>query len=289
MAMIFRFDIRTFFSIRLLTLCAALVALTVHSAEPTEPTLELSFSDQHQKLTRTELLKNPALRTIVVPDDIAYKRTMTFRALPLKTLVHDLNDVKAVKFKAADGFVATMPGSLLTGASQPWIAIEPAQTPWPPLKQDGASAGTFYLVWLSPERSGVSPEQWPYQLVAISETEALPETQLQILPGPSIPKDSAEYRGLQVYSTHCASCHRINGGGEATIGPDLNLPFNPTEYFQPAFLRRYIRNPAAVRTWPNMTMPGFPQSVISDAQLDDLLAYLRSIAHRRDAVKDRKN
>jgi mono/diheme cytochrome c family protein len=267
-------------------------------AQAAEPALELNFHNQHQVLPRSELLKNPAIRTIVIPEDVAYKRTMTYRALPLRAIARNLEQAKAVQFKAEDGFVATLPVSLLTGASQPWIAIETPNAPWPELKPGGRSAGAFYLVWLSPERSGISPEQWPYQIAAISESDTLPESHPQILPEASVPKDSAEYRGLQVYSTHCASCHRINGGGEASIGPDLNLPFNPTEYFQPAFLRRYIRDPASVRKWPGMTMPGFPQTVISDPQLNDLLAYLRSMAHRKSESKadtktdtnaDRKN
>lgn len=255
------------------------------AAHAAEPALELHFPNQDQVVPRSELLKNPAMRTIVIPEDIAYKRTMTYRGLPLKVIVRNLEQAKAVQFKAEDGFVATLPASLLTGAAQPWIAIETPNAPWPELKPGGRSAGAFYLVWLSPERSGVSPEQWPYQIASIGASDALPDAHPQIMPEPSLPKDSAEYRGLQVYSTHCASCHRINGGGEASIGPDLNLPFNPTEYFQPAFLRRYIRDPASVRSWPGMTMPSFPQTVISDPQLNDLLAYLRSMAHRKSKTK----
>lgn len=269
----------------LLLICATSSILACSAARAVEPALELHFHNQDQVLPRSELLQNPAVRTIVILDDVAYKRTMTYRALPLKAIVHKLDQAKAVQFKAEDGFVAILPTSLLTGAAQPWIAIEPPNAPWPELKPGGRSAGAFYLVWLSPERSGVGPEQWPYQIASISASDTLPDAHPQILPETSLPKDSAEYRGLQVYSTHCASCHRINGGGEASVGPDLNLPFNPTEYFQPAFLRRYIRDPASVRSWPNMTMPGFPQTVISEPQLNDLLAYLRSMARRKSAPK----
>jgi mono/diheme cytochrome c family protein len=262
-----------------------MLLVCVLTARAAEPALELHIGDQHQVLPRSELLKNPAIRTIVIPEDVAYKRTMTYRALPLKAIVPHLDQVPALQFKAEDGFAATLPGTLLNGAAQPWLAIEPANAPWPELKPGGRSAGAFYLVWLSPERSGVGPEQWPYQIASISETQALPDEHPQIVPDASMPKNSAEYRGLQVYSTHCASCHKMNGGGEASVGPDLNLPFNPTEYFQPAFLRRYIRDPASVRSWPGMKMPAFPQTVISDLQLNDLLAYLRSMARHRNETK----
>jgi mono/diheme cytochrome c family protein len=270
--------------LRLIFSCVLLVCVTPTRAA--ERALELHVGDQNQVLPRSELLQNPAVRTIVIPDDVAYKRTMTYRALPLKAIVHQLEQVQALQFKAEDGFAATLPAALFSGASQAWLAIEPADAPWPELKPGGRSAGAFYLVWLSPERSGVDPEQWPYRIASISETQAPPDAYPEILPDASIPKDSAEYRGLQVYNTHCASCHRMNGGGEASVGPDLNLPFNPTEYFQPGFLRRYIRDPASVRSWPGMTMPGFPQTVISDPQLNDLLAYLRGMArHKGGEVK----
>lgn len=251
-----------------------------HAAEPgAEPVLALTFAGQQQQLTRAALLRHPAGRTITVPDDVAYKRPMTYRAIPLKSLLRDLRSSKTVQFKAKDGFVATIPASVLSGPSEPWLAIETVEQPWPALKPGGRSAGAFYLVWLSPEKSGISTEQWPYQIAAIGESTALEDRYPKILPGPT--SGSAEHRGMQAYVTHCASCHQINGGGDARIGPDLNLPFNPTEYFADAYLRKYIRNPASVRTWPNMTMPGFSQTVMDDAQLEDLLAYLRNMTKRR--------
>jgi len=44
-------------------------------------------------------------------------------------------------------------------------------------------------------------------------------------------------------------CYTLNGAGNAHVGPDLNLPQNPTEYLVPAALRQLIRNPASVRSW----------------------------------------
>ena len=73
----------------------------------------------------------------------------------------------------------------------------------------------------------------------------------------------------------------MNGGGDAHVGPDLNLPANPSEYFQEPMLRRLIRNPASVRTWEQSRMPGFSESLITPAELDDLLAYLRQMALQR--------
>lgn len=257
-------------------------------ATAAEPVLELAFTKQRQKLARSDLLRHPDVRTISIPADVSYKRKMEYGALPLKSILRNLHGISTVQFKSEDGFVANIPAELLSGASEAWLAVEPAKAPWPELKPGGRSAGAFYLVWIAPEKSNITAEFWPYQIAVISEVAALTERYPQILPAASLQKDSAEYRGMQAYITHCASCHQINGGGDAKMGPDLNLPFNPTEYFQADFLRQYIRNPAAVRSWPQLTMPGFSLSVMDDAQLDDLLAYLRHMAPRKLAA-DTKN
>lgn len=253
------------------------------SAQAQQIALAIDFPTQHQQLALTDLLRHPAVRTITIPFDVTYKQTMHYRALPLRAILRDLHQVETIQFKAKDGFVATLPAQLLSGAAEPWLAIEPPNDRWPALKPGSGSdsAGPFYLVWIAPEKSAIKPEQWPYQIVAINAVLPLPQRYPQILPAASLGTDSIEYRGMQHYIQQCASCHQINHGGDASIGPDLNLPFNPTEYFQPDYLRKYIRDPASIRSWPQMRMPGFSPSVIDDAQLDELLAYLRHMRTRK--------
>jgi len=77
------------------------------------------------------------------------------------------------------------------------------------------------------------------------------------------------------------ACHRLNTAGDSQFGPDLNVPHNPTEYFAAGFLRRYIRNPQHLRRWPQGRMPGFAEAVLSDAELAQLLDYLRHMAGRK--------
>jgi mono/diheme cytochrome c family protein len=263
----------------LLLALAACVTAVASTAAVAEPVLDIAIGRQSQHLSRNDLLKNPALRTIEVPSDVAYQRKMRYRALPLAALIGPAADIESVQFIASDGFVANIPGKLLAGGAQPWLAVEPENGRWPALKPGGPSAGPFYLVWLAPEKSGISPEQWPYQIAKIAQAGPLEQRYPQIVP--AAPADSAAQRGLQVFVANCAACHRINGGGDAAIGPDLNRPFNPTNYLQPVFLRRLIREPAAVRNWPGRRMPGFATSVLSDAQLDDLIAYLKQMAQQR--------
>ncbi len=74
----------------------------------------------------------------------------------------------------------------------------------------------------------------------------------------------------------------MNANGAGSIGPDLNLPMNPTEYFQAKALVSLIRDPASVRTWPHRMMHGFSEGAISDAELSDLIGYLRYMSTRKD-------
>lgn len=251
--------------------------------QKTAPTtaLTIALPNQHQHLALADLLRHPAARTITIPFDVSYKRSMQYRALPLRSILRDVHTFDTIQFKAKDGFVATMPTKVLSGAAEPWLALEPPNARWPALTPNGDSAGPFYLVWLTAEGGAIKPEQWPYQIVSISAVLPLEQRYPQIRPDPALPADSAEYRGMQSYIQQCASCHQINHGGDANIGPDLNLPFNPTEYFQPEYLRLYIRDPASVRAWPQMRMPAFSPSALDDTQLNDLLAYLRHMRSRK--------
>lgn len=56
--------------------------------------------------------------------------------------------------------------------------------------------------------------------------------------------------GRETYFRLCLPCHQLNGGGAGVSGPDLGRPMNATQYLTEAGLRRIIRDPRAVRTWP---------------------------------------
>lgn len=244
-----------------------------------EPSLELDVGGQTQHLSRKQMLKNPAVRDIEVPADVAYQRTMSYRALPFSALFPSVAQGASVQFTASDGFVANLPGTVFSGKAQPWLAIEEEESAWPSLKAGSGSAGPFYLVWLNSAKAEISPEQWPYQIEKIAVMMPLEVRYPQIRLNDQATLSAQ--RGMQIYVENCATCHTLNHGGDATIGPDLNQPFSPTEYFEERFLRQLIRDPAAVRNWQQRVMPGFSSSVLSDQKLDDLIAYLRQMAKQR--------
>ena len=246
---------------------------------------ELKVDTDHgvRILQTAQLLARHDAQNTEIPADIAYKRAMRFRAIPLLNLLGALSPDDHLQFTAADGFSAEIPASLLLDkrGSQAWLAVENPAKPWPTLAVGKPSAGPFYVVWTHPEAGHVGQEQWPYQVVAIRRLPDVGRRFPALLPDPSLPADSPVRRGFTVFTHICLACHTLNGSGEAKLGPDLNIPHNPTEYLRADLLRAYVRDPQSLRRWPQARMPGFSPEQLSDIELDDLLAYLRHMAGRK--------
>jgi mono/diheme cytochrome c family protein len=237
-------------------------------------------------LTTEALLAMPAAATIQVPADVTYHRAMTYRAVPLRALpgVRALPADAELQITATDGFVTNLPAALVRDGSGhgavPWLAIEPRDKAWPKTAK-GTHIGPFYLVWINPAASGVMSEQWPYQIDAIRVVASRAAKWPRLAVDERVPPNSPIRRGQMLFATQCMVCHRMDGAGDASVGPDLNRPHNPTEYFQPWALKAYIRNPKSIRAWSGMKMPGFDKTLISDPDLDAIIAYLGYMAQRR--------
>ncbi|OOG54518.1 cytochrome c [Rhodanobacter sp. C03] len=229
------------------------------------------------------LLKRTDVRTINVPADVAFHRSMHYRAIPLAALLKGIDARAHLQFVGSDGFAVEIPAALILNqhGSEAWLAIEDPVQPWPALNANHGHAGPFYVVWTQPQAAHVSPEQWPYQLATIRRLDSVTERFPAIVPDPSLPAGSDVQRGFIVFQHTCFACHTLNGEGDAKLGPDLNLPYNPTEYLRADLLRAYIRNPQSLRQWPQAKMQGFDVQALSDADLDAVLAYLRYMAGRK--------
>lgn len=247
--------------------------------------LTLEIGGRERSLAAEALLAWPEAATIEVPLDVAYGRPMTYRALPLARLLEGfaLPPGEVLEMIATDGFAATLPLDLAfaTGeGAEPWLAIEPAQAPWPLLPGKQSSAGPFYLVWLRPEASGVRSEQWPYAVATIRAVPSPASRWPEIAVDSALPASDPIRAGQEVFVVQCMACHTLNGAGSAEMGPDLNRPANPTRYFTPQALRQLIRDPASLRSWPGMAMPAFDETMLSERELDQVLAYLAHMAER---------
>lgn len=270
-----------------LLLAAALLAAP-RGGRAAAPELQVTYQGDVRKFDAATLLARPDARTITVPNDVAYRREMQFRAVPLLALLAGLprEGADTLETRATDGFVSQLPMSLVmkaeSGGAVPWVAVEDPAASWPPLPGKSSSAGPFYIVWLDPQRSGVRQEQWPYALAAITEVEAPARRWPQIAVDSALPANAAARRGQAMYIVQCLPCHRVRGGGEGDMGPDLVAPKSPTEYMTRSGLVAQIRDPKSLRTWPGQKMPGFGEAELSDTDIGAIAAYLRHMAHRRD-------
>ena len=187
-------------------------------------------------------------------------------------------DDVVIQFRSLDGYAAPISKERLlsksTKASTAYIAIEDPKEKWPELKPGKPSAGPFYLIWKNPELSKIGPAEWPYMLTAFESKGTLLQLYPKIFPSSKISKNDPINLGMRVFTKSCFACHTLNQSGASKVGPDLNIPMNPTEYFQIAALKKLIRSPGSVRFWQHSGMPGFPVEVISDKELADLIAYL---------------
>lgn len=268
----------------LLKILGWLFLLLSLSGAATAAELTLEIGADSRSWQSTELLAHPRAQQIEIADDVSYKRSMSYRAVPLAELLAGVQAGDHLQAVALDGFAAELPAALLLNQSgaQAWLAIEDPTQPWPPLASGKPSAGPFYLVWQNPQASQIGPEQWPYQVARIRKLAPVAERFPQLLPAAdaSVGVDA----GFAQYRKHCMACHRLNGAGDSQFGPDLNIPHNPTEYFAEGYLAAYIRDPQSLRRWPQGKMPGFTESVLSDAELAQLLSYLQHMAGRKQAA-----
>lgn len=263
----------------LLTLISALLNTTaLHAGE-----LTVDLGDSSQTWQTRDLLEHPLAQTVQVDNDVTYKRAMRYRAVPLKALLEGVQPEDHLQARASDGFAAEMAAKplLATQGARAWLAIEDPATPWPPIARGKPSAGPFYLIWTDPQAGPISPEQWPFQLASIRRLPPLDSRFPALRPAPGLADDDPITRGYALFQQNCLACHRLNGAGDARMGPDLNLPFNPTEYFVAGTLERYIRNPQSLRQWPEAKMPGFSVEVLSDDDLTALISYIRHMAGRK--------
>jgi mono/diheme cytochrome c family protein len=230
-----------------------------------------------------ELLKHPQIQTLPIADDVSYKRDMRYQAVPLAALLTGIKPDDHLQAVALDGFAAELAAAplLSTQGARAWLAIEDPAKPWPPLSEGNESAGPFYLVWTDPQAGNISPEQWPFHVSSIKRLAPVAARFPTLLPDPALKADDPVNLGFALFQKNCLACHRLNGAGDAQFGPDLNIPFSPTEYFGAEFLKRYIRDPQSLRQWPQAKMPGFTAQVLPDADLDMLVGYLKHMSGRK--------
>lgn len=256
-----------------------LVLVACHKPPPVDEGASLTFVRDGKTVAT---LDRSALLRAVKPEDVEtfdpyYEKTKHFRALPLGALVAHVFGAEGLDkdefiLRARDGYAVPMRGSLVTEDGG-YVAVEDLDVPgWQPIGPQHVSPGPFYVVWTKPGQANLDthPRPWELDKIEIARFDTVyPHT------SPGMPDGAPATRGYALFRDHCIKCHTINREG-GHVGPDLNLPKNITEYRPEDQIRQYIKDPAFFRYG---NMPAQPE--LSDANLDDILAYLK-------AMKDRK-
>jgi mono/diheme cytochrome c family protein len=275
-------------------ICAALLApvfcgllVMPGLARAADPVLEVAVGGETRSFTREELLARPDAATIEVAKDITYGGPMSYRAVPVAALLSGLTfpPGSVIEAVATDGFAAQIPLDLLrntdAGKASAWVAIEPADHPWPKIAGRDYTAGPLYVVWTGPEVASIRSEYWAYQLAKLASQLSPVARWPGLAVDQSLPADDPVRTGQTLYIAQCLPCHKLNAGGASDVGPDLNLPMNPTQYMTEVGLHALIRDPKSVRFWPGMKMNGLPPDLLSDREIGLIIGYLKHMAGRK--------
>jgi hypothetical protein len=127
--------------------------------------LQIDVGGEKRSFSRDAMLALPGAGSVEVPKDSTYGGPMTYRAVPVSALLKGLNfpPDSVIEAVATDGFVAQIPLNLMLNTdaakSMAWLAIEPADKPWPKIAGKDYTADAFYTVKLQSQPSPAS--RWP--------------------------------------------------------------------------------------------------------------------------------
>ncbi len=262
-----------------------LIALFGYVAHAAEPIFSIQSADKNKTWSATELLK--MAKPVDVGTDVTYQKALTtFQAIPVYELLEgfQFKDRDMLQFHCADQFSAPLDKNLVLSKDPKkaiaYLAVEDPKKPWPIIPKKKTSAGPFYLIWKNAEASKIGSEQWPFQVISFSVKGSLRETYPLIHPKENASQEAK--KGFQVFTKNCFACHKMNGQGLAAMGPDLNIPMNPTEYWQKKAFPQLVRDPHKVRTWPALQMNvHFTAKDISDQEMEQLWGYLEHMVKQK--------
>jgi mono/diheme cytochrome c family protein len=254
-----------------------------------EPEISITLHDTVRKFGRDELLHSPLAQKITVENDPTYHTKMTYTAVPASLVFGgvDAEPGSTLLFTCTDGFSAPISAervlSMNPSSSMAYIAVEEPTAPWPLINKGDVhkSAGPFYLIWQNPEASKIGSEEWPYQLTGFELKPPVEKQFPLVTPDVKLSESSSIKKGYRLFLQNCFSCHTMNGQGAATMGPDLNIPLSATEYLRAGTIEKIIRDPQSVRHWPQAKMSGFSATALPDADVKNILAYLKHMAGRK--------
>lgn len=244
----------------------------LHAAGPDDPVLTLRAGERVVSIPRSRLQAELKARRLTVyhPD---YGREMDYLAYPLAAVfaLAGVSDGAGERmtwvFHCLDGYTDPVDAAALPELDL-YLAVGENGVPglWTPVTagKEHNDPGPFLMVSTTGSRAGGFT--WPY---AVTEVRRLrfEERYADVIPR-GVAADSPAARGFALFERLCLRCHSINLQG-GTVGPELNIPLNITEYRDEAFLTAWIRDPGRFRARSRMPTLG-----LADEEIADLLAYL---------------
>lgn len=177
-----------------------------------------------------------------------------------------------IVFTSKDGYSPNMSADTLK-KHKGYLVYQEHDKPFEKITQGKArlDPGPFYVVW--EEGRKIEHEvPWPYQVVKIEAVDFKKKFP-KIFPHNAT---ANELKGFNLFKSQCLRCHSVNlEGGD--VGPELNVPKNITEYWEPKILKEFIRHPSSFRA--KSKMPDF--AILAPADVDHVLAYLRKMKSQK--------
>ena len=203
-----------------------------------------------------------------------------FNLLTIKLcrLLNHVDKNEEVKITAKDKYFIYLSRSDLSGCGKssgvaPYLAIQKNKNMWPKMHKSHEEVGTFSLIWLGSSSENISKEKWVRNISTLEIVNRKGETEL--IKSFHLKLNKNQDAGYRVFVDNCAGCHSLNLIGQLDIGPDLNYPMNPLEYFTKNVFKKFIRNPEAVRYFKNSKMEGFDMSAMSEEDLENLVSFMK--------------
>jgi hypothetical protein len=220
-------------------LIAACLVLSSAAALAAEPTLQVDVGGEKRSFTRDAVLAMPEATTIAVANDTTYHGPMTYRAVPVATLLAGLKfpPDSVLEAVAVDGFVAQLPLDLVlnTDPSKP----SPGSPSSPKTNLGPISPGRMSpqgrSTWVDGGRRSTrsAASNGPTRPRSSRASRHPPRAGRSLRLIRACPATDPVGAGQALFGVQCLPCHKLNGIGAADVGPDLNRPMNPTEYTRP--------------------------------------------------------
>ncbi len=228
-----------------------------------------------------ELAKLPRTR-ISVTEDPMYQDNHQYEGIEFTAFIawlakesHLRPEEGTVSFIATDGYrssraITELPSRKGVLADKEVLQGEPQKFRDVVHNRSSFNPGPYLVMWEGAYHEKFNlPIPWSIASVIFKRSQETPE---HLPPG----GDPELLRGMKLWEVNCGRCHSINKVG-GTLGPELNVPRNVTEYWSNDRLEQLLADPGDLR-W-GTKMPAFDWMSPADRSL--IIRYMQRMIERK--------